>query len=308
MFRHIPTFLLLICLSLASFAGYARTWPHERGSVSFDEPPQRVVALNWAATEALLLLGVTPVGMADRDYYRVWVQDPALPDEVAPVGARSAPSLEAISELQPDLIVTSGQLAPAYEQISGIAPTYVISVYDKGVNPPEQARAMLLTLGEMLGREDRARAVLARIDERLARNRDRLEAAGLTGKPIAVMGFMDERHIRINTSNGLLQAALDGLGLQNAWHQPGNFWGFSLVGLESVASLQNARFVVLSPTLPGLRQQLAASPFWVHLPVVADQEVYQVDPVWTFGGVNAIGRFSDLLTEALLAGGSDNVR
>ncbi|SDX21038.1 iron complex transport system substrate-binding protein [Marinobacter mobilis] len=308
--RAIRTHLLYLLSALMFVSPWARagSWQHERGTLTLDTIPERVVSLNWAATEALLLLGVTPVGMADRDYYPVWVQEPPLPEGIANVGARSAPSLEAISELQPDLIVTSGQLAPAYEQISAMAPTYVISVYDKDVNPAEQARNMLLTLGEMLGREARAHEVINRINAEIAANRARLKAAGLTDRPLSVVSFMDDRHVRINTSNGLLQAGLEGLGLSNAWPQPGNFWGFSMVGLESLAPLTDARLVVISPTLPGLREQLQQSPFWRHLPAVANNEVFQIDPVWTFGGVNAVRRFSELLTQALLAGGSDNVR
>lgn len=301
---------ILFTLSVTACAiVQAQTWQHERGTLTFEQPPQRVVALNWAATEALVLLGITPVGVADKDYYTVWVQQPALPEEgVANVGARSSPSLEAISELKPDLIVTSGQLAPAYEQLKDIAPTYVISVYDKGAKPYEQARTMLITLGEMLDREEQAAAVLAEIDADLASNRARLENAGLADRPLALVNFMDDRHVRINAPNGLLQAGIEGLGLSNAWSEDGNFWGFSLVGLEALAPLQDARLVAISPTPPGLRDQLGNSPFWRHLPAVRNGEVYQIAPVWTFGGVNSIRRLSNLLTEQLLAGGSDNVQ
>lgn len=297
--------LLLILLTAPALAD---TWQHERGTLSLDQPPQRVVALNWAATEALLLLGITPVGVADKEYYKVWVQDPAMPDNVANVGTRNSPSLAAISELQPDLIVTSGQLAPAYEQLERIAPTYVISVYDEGVIPSDQATAMLTTLGDMFDREARAEAVLSSIQEKLAANRLRLEAAGLTNKPVAIINFMDDRHVRVYTPNGLLQAGLEGLGLTNAWTANGNFWGFSLVGLESLAPLGDARLVAISPTPPGLGDQLSRSPFWNHLPMVRNREVYQIDPVWTFGGVHSVGRLADLLTEKLLQGGGDNVR
>ncbi|HEY9120606.1 MAG TPA: iron-siderophore ABC transporter substrate-binding protein, partial [Marinobacter sp.] len=63
--------LVLLFLGLASLPANARTWQHEYGSVSLEDTPKRIVTLNWAATEALLLLGVTPVGMADRDGYKV---------------------------------------------------------------------------------------------------------------------------------------------------------------------------------------------------------------------------------------------
>ena len=68
---------LLLSL-LPVFAG-AASWQHEQGTLTLDKTPERVIALNWAATEALLLLGVTPIGVADRDGYNAWVREPELP-------------------------------------------------------------------------------------------------------------------------------------------------------------------------------------------------------------------------------------
>ena len=62
--------------------------------------------------------------------------------------------------------------------------------------------------------------------------------------------------------------------------------------------------MVISPTLPGLADSLANSPFWSHLPPVRNRQIYQVDPVWTFGGLYPVKRLALLLTDALLAGGS----
>ena len=175
----------------------AETWQHEQGTLSLDKTPQRVIALNWAATEALLLLGVTPVGVADRDGYSVWVKEPELPEGVANIGTRVAPSLEAIAELKPDLIVTSSEMAPAANLLERIAPTYVVSVYKKGSNPYEKASDMLTTLGDMLDREERAAAVLNDINRTLQTQRRRLENANLTERPVALVNFLDDRHVRV---------------------------------------------------------------------------------------------------------------
>ncbi len=306
---RLHAFIILLALMILNpGVASAESWPHEGGELVLDKVPQRIVALNWAATEALLLLGVTPVGVADRDGYPYWVQEPPLPDGIYNVGTRSAPSLEAIAELDPDLIVTSGQLAPARSQLKALAPTYIISVYDKGTSPLEQATRMLITLGDMLNREKQAEEALASLDRTLARNRDRLAAAGLSGAPVALVNFMDDRHVRINAPNGIFQAALDGLGLRNAWQQNGNFWGFAMVGLEDLAPLEDAHLVAISPVPPGLDQQLSQSPFWTHLPAVQQRRVYQIDPVWAYGGIYAVHRMSELLTEALLTGGTGDVR
>lgn len=298
----------LAVLGLLPVLASAGTWQHEQGSLTLEEPPQRIITLNWAATEALLLLGVTPVGVADRDGYKVWVNKPELPEGVANIGTRVAPSLEAIAQLKPDLIVTSSEMAPAADLLQRIAPTYVVSIYKDGTRPFRKAREMLLTLGQMLGREKRAKAVLQNIEQTLANQRQRLEAAGLTDRPVALVNFLDDRHVRIYAPNGLFQSALDALGLENAWPHPGNFWGFSVVGLEAIAPYEDSRIVVISPILPGLAGTLASSPFWTYLPAVKRDQVYQIDSVWPFGGVYPVKRLATLLTDSLLAGGSDNVR
>lgn len=297
-----------LLLSLVPVLTSAASWQHEQGTLTLDKTPERVIALNWAATEALLLLGVTPIGVADRDGYNAWVREPELPEGVANVGTRVAPSLEAIAELKPDLIVTSSEMAPAANLLERIAPTYVVSVYKQGSRPFEKASSMLTTLGEMLNREERAKSVLNDIDQTLQAQRHRLENAGLTDRPVALVNFLDDRHVRVYAPNGLFQRALNALGLENAWPHSGNYWGFSVVGLEALAPYQDSRIVVISPTLPGLSDTLANSPFWTYLPPVQRDQVYQIDPVWPFGGVFPVKRLATLLADGLLAGGSDNVR
>lgn len=304
----IRALVALLVIGLISLPASAETWEHEYGTITLDEAPKRIITLNWAATEALLLLGVTPVGVADRDGYDVWVNEPVLPADVPNIGTRVAPSLEAIAELKPDMIVTSSEMAPASSLLERIAPTYVISIYKEGHRPFEKATEMLTTLAEMLGREDRANAILADLEHTLNTQRQRLEDAGMTDRPVALVNFMDDRHVRVYATNSLYQSTLNALGLENAWSLQGNFWGFSVVGLEAIAPYPNSRIVVISPTLPGLSDTLADSPFWTYLPPVRRSEVYQIDAVWPFGGVFPVKRLATMLTDTLLEGGSDNVR
>lgn len=181
-----------------------------------------------------------------------------------------------------------------------IAPTYVSSVYKKGSQPFAKARQMLITLGEMLDREDRAREILADIDTTLANQRRRLEAHGAHERPVALVSFLDDRHVRIFAPNGLYQTTLDGLGLDNVWPHDGNYWGFSTVGLEAIAPYPNGRVVVIEPISPGLSDNLAQSPFWTYLPAVQRSQVYQIEPVWPFGAVFPVKRLAIQLTDALI--------
>ena len=302
--RALVASFLILCTMNAN----ADTWRHEGGTLTLSSPPERIVALNWAATETLLLLGVEPVGVADLQGYRTWVQEPELPDGVANVGTRVAPSLEAIAELKPDLIITSSEMSPASDLLTRIAPTLVISVYKQGHQPFEKAQELLLTLGDILNQEARADAVLADIDQTLTEQKQRLANAGVDDRPVALVNFMDDRHVRVYAPNGLYQTTLDALGLENAWPHEGNFWGFSMIGLEAIAPKTESRIVVIEPTLPGLADDLADSPFWTYLPPVKREQVYQIEPVWPFGGVYPVKRLAASLADALIDGGSNNVR
>ena len=130
----------------------------------------------------------------------------------------------------------------------------------------------------------------------------------LRQKDRSLVNFLDDRHVRIYAPNGLFQTALKSLGLTNAWQQPGNYWGFSAIGLESVADARNSRIVVIDPLVPGLADSLANSPFWTYLPPVRDEEIYRIPAAWPFGGVYPVKRLAVALTNALVEGGSDNVR
>ncbi|WP_323751221.1 iron-siderophore ABC transporter substrate-binding protein [Marinobacter sp.] len=308
MFINPKTMLLGVFLFALPALGIAQTWTHEGGTLNLDEAPKRIVALNWAATETLLLLGITPVGVADMSGYNAWVKEPELPDDATNVGTRVAPNLEAIAELEPDLIVTSTEMAPATELLEQIAPTYVISVYKPDIRPFDKAREMLVTLGDMVDRKDQAEAVLTDIELTLKQQRDRLEHAELTDTPVALVSFQDHRHVRIYTESSLYQAALESLGLTNAWPNLGNYWGFSSIGLESVAQIPDSRLVVIEPLVPGLAGSLENSPFWTYLPPVRSQQIYQIPRAWPFGGVYPVKRLAVALTDALLEGGSNNVR
>ncbi|HLV78326.1 MAG TPA: ABC transporter substrate-binding protein [Marinobacter sp.] len=301
----LTTALLLLCLMPAT--SLARSWSHEAGTLVLEQPPERIVALNWAAAESLLLLGITPVGVADLPGYSTWVREPEMPDHVANVGTRVAPSLETIAELKPDLIVTSAEMAPAAELLQRIAPTYVISVYKDGTRPFEKAREMLRTLADMTGRSEQADAILADIDTTLEHQRHRLRQAELARKPIALVSFLDDRHVRIYTSNSLFQTALDQLGLANAWPGEGNYWGFSAISLDAIADTPESRLVVIEPLAPGLPATLSQSPFWTYLPPVRNREVYQIPPAWPFGGILPVKRLAVALTDALIGGGQTSV-
>ncbi|VFS66226.1 Iron(III)-hydroxamate-binding protein fhuD [Raoultella terrigena] len=87
-----------------------------RGARAATVDPQRIVALEWLPVELLLALGVVPYGVADIPNYRLWVNEPALPDSVIDVGLRTEPNLELLTQMNPSYIVWSAGYGPVVRE------------------------------------------------------------------------------------------------------------------------------------------------------------------------------------------------
>src|SRR5215218_2340246 len=110
-------------------AAFPVTIEHKYGSSTIDAQPTRVVTGGFSDQDALLALGVIPVGI--RDWYgdqpnAVWPWATAALGAAEPeVLSSSELNYEQIRALDPDLIVglTSGMTEEEYGTLSQIAPT-----------------------------------------------------------------------------------------------------------------------------------------------------------------------------------------
>ena len=169
------------------------TIEHAFGETEITAQPERVVTLGWGSTDAALALGVVPVAMEAQSYggdengVLPWVAE-KLDDMGAETPAiipetTDAPAYEQIAEAAPDLIlaVYSGITEEQYDRLSQIAPT--VAYPDKAWSTPW--RDVISTVGEALGEPDEADAVLANIDDVIAK-----QAAAhpeLAGKTVAAV-------------------------------------------------------------------------------------------------------------------------
>lgn len=82
------------------------TIEHAMGKTEVPANPKRIVILTNEGTEALLTLGITPVGAAESPTGNPWY--PHTKDklkDVKTVGTELQPNVEAIASLKPDLII-----------------------------------------------------------------------------------------------------------------------------------------------------------------------------------------------------------
>ncbi|AGP52089.1 iron siderophore-binding protein [Streptomyces rapamycinicus NRRL 5491] len=122
----------------AASGAFPVTVEHAFGSTKITKTPQRVVSVGYTDDQAMLALGVRPVGMVDQypnpagkqpdiNTQWPWVKDKwgdARPEVVMKNGD-SGPNYEKIAALRPDLIVAvySEIDKAAYDKLSRIAPT-----------------------------------------------------------------------------------------------------------------------------------------------------------------------------------------
>ncbi|OLN22574.1 iron siderophore-binding protein [Domibacillus antri] len=139
------------------------TVEHAMGTTEITGTPEKVVILTNEGTEALLALGVKPVGAVQS-----WTGDPwydhiaADIEGVEVVGMEDPVNVEAVAKLQPDLIIGNKMRQEAiYEQLSAIAPT-VFSETLKG-NWKENFELY----AKALNKEEEGKQVLAEYDSRI---------------------------------------------------------------------------------------------------------------------------------------------
>ncbi|MFX3634849.1 MAG: ABC transporter substrate-binding protein [Candidatus Pristimantibacillus sp.] len=106
-------------------ANDTRLIKHAMGEEEIKGTPQRIVVLTNEGTEALLALGVKPVGAVKSWTGNPWYAHIAAEMEgVQELGEEGQPNLELIAGLEPDLIIGNKMRhEEIYEQLKAIAPT-----------------------------------------------------------------------------------------------------------------------------------------------------------------------------------------
>ena len=155
-----------------SAAGFPVTIEHKYGSSTIEAEPTRVVTVGFSDQDALLALGVIPVGI--RDWYGdqpnavwPWATD-ELGDAKPEVLSSSELNYEQIKGLDPDLIVglTSGMTEEEYTTLSQIAPT--IPQSDEYIDYGVPWQVVTTTIGKAVGKEAEAEQLVADTEGQLA--------------------------------------------------------------------------------------------------------------------------------------------
>jgi len=257
--------------------------------------PLKVATIDWTQTETLLALGLTPVAAAQVADYNSWVKAPVIPSNTVDLGLRTQPNLERLSELKPDRIFISPMFQSLEPQLSRIAAVTNLALYKKNDISWQALKDYTRSIAAQTETENAAERLIKQSEIKLAQ----LAQEVPTSTPELIMiQFMDARHVRVFGENSMYQVAANEIGLDSAWHNKTNVWGFSLVGIDKLNGIKG-QIVIIDPLPAGVEQHLKNDQYWQYLIKQTGYPVLNIAPVWSFGAIPSAVRFATLLTNKL---------
>ncbi|NNV06247.1 iron-siderophore ABC transporter substrate-binding protein [Geobacillus sp. MMMUD3] len=263
------------------------TVEHAMDTTEIKGTPKRVVVLTNEGTEALLALGVKPVGAV-----KSWTGDPWYDhikdkmDGVKELGLESEPNVEAIAALKPDLIIGNKMRhEKIYEQLKQIAPT----VFAETLRGNWKDNFMLYA--KAVNQEEKGKQVIAEYDQRIedlkAKLGDKLKMK------VSVVRFM-AGDVRIYHKDSFSGVILDQLGFARPESQNVNDFAETGVTKERIPAMDgDILFYFTYETGDGkaseIEKEWINDPLFQNLNVAKQGKVYKVsDTIWnTAGGVLA---------------------
>lgn len=276
----------------ADGAGY--TVEHAMGETALVDVPERIVVLDSPHLDALVALGITPVGapeIGEGRGFPAYLADEL--DETAPVGYIAEPDVDAIVNLEPDLILGSKVRHEAlYEELSAIAPT--VFSEDTGTNWHEQADLTAAAVD----RSDEMAELIADLDARVA---EVGEQVGARGRTASIVRFREDnfRLYGPGTFSGSLLSAM-GFDLgERDWNE----WSMMELSPELYEQIDGDVVFYMSPGGdPTATTQQRVADLWSALPAVASGDAHEVeDDTWmvgigVLGGNLVVDQVEDLLS------------
>ncbi len=284
------------------------TIEHAMGSTTIKSTPKRVVILTNEGTEALLALGVKPVGAVQSFQGDPWYDHMKKDMEgVEVVGVEGEVNVEKIASLKPDLIIGNKmRQEKVYDQLSAIAPT----VFSETLRGDWKENFKLYA--KALNLEEKGKKVLGEFDKHVADLKTKL--GDRTNQEVSVVRFMAGKS-RIYYTDSFSGVIFDQLGFKRAAQQeelftPENKLGKLAVevGKEVIPKMDGDLLFYFTYAPNGDQKAIdtakewTSDPLWKNLNAVKSGHAYEVsDAIWnTAGGVLAANLMLDDLEKIML--------
>ncbi|NMO97190.1 ABC transporter substrate-binding protein [Paenibacillus lemnae] len=267
----------------AAANGDTRTIQHAMGEETLTGTPERVVILTNEGTEALLAVGVKPVGAVQS-----WVGDPwydHIKDQMEGVevlGEETQPNVELIAGLKPDLIIGNKvRHEKIYDQLKQIAPT----VFAEELSGNWKNNMLLYT--EAVNKKAEGEQAIAEFDQRVEDVKSKLGDKADTKVSVVRFTAADVRTYMKDTFSGVL---LEQLGIARPADQDKNEFIEKLTK-ERIPAMDGDVLFYFTQEDPGSTDAQKASEEWMDEPlfkslnVAKNNEIHKVNEVvWNLAG------------------------
>jgi iron complex transport system substrate-binding protein len=276
------------------------TIEHAMGTTEIKGTPKKVVILTNHGTEALLSLGVKPVGAVQS-----WTGDPwydHIADQmegVEVVGLEHQVNVEAIAALQPDLIIGNKmRQEEIYEQLNAIAPT----VFEETLRGDWQVNFGLIA--KAVNKEEEGQKVLDQYKQRIADFK--AKAGDQLEQEVSIIRFLPG-DVRIYQKDSFSGVILEEIGFNRPASQDVDAFAEMGVSKERIPDMDGDILFYFTYD-KGDGEGVAVEEDWINDPlfqnlsVVKAGNVHKVeDDVWnTAGGVIAANLLLDDLEKFFL--------
>ncbi|MDO5516650.1 MAG: iron-hydroxamate ABC transporter substrate-binding protein [Clostridium sp.] len=258
-----------------------------RGDVEIPANPERIVDLS-GNSDILSILGYKVVGTANSDAYDYtkfpsYLEDTLKGAEILGYSMQDTMDVEAVMNLNPDLIIISTVQEKMYDSLSEIAPTVMIQL--EALNWKEDVRAF----AKVFGKEDIADEWIANYEEKAIEAGNKIKAE--YGDDTTYLSFL---------ASGGQFFIFDGAGFGNVLYEDMKLAkpegmpeqsdiSLPVVTYEGLASIK-ADYIFLIATSEDLAQ-LESNAIWNSLPAVKEGHVVVLESSPYFNqGYSPIGR------------------
>ena len=268
-------------------------------------PATKVVTTEWQQTEDVLALGVDPVGVADTDGYSTWDTSVELPQDVTDVGDRTEPNIEAITSLNPDLVIVEGSRPDAV--VKQLLDRDIPVLLTSGASTDDaigQMRKTLTLIAKALGKDAEAEELMADFNQALSDGRQAIADANVSPKTFAYAdAYLNGSNVSIRMfgPGSYVSDIATELGLRNAWKgKVDPAYGLGTTDVEGLTNLGNVNFFYTDTESSEWLDALSGNAVWNNLPFVKGDQLYPFPTgIWTFGGPKSGEQIIDAFVKEL---------
>ncbi|MFC5469288.1 ABC transporter substrate-binding protein [Cohnella suwonensis] len=253
----------------ASPSGGEITVEDALGTVTLPKAPERIVTMEFGFADALVTLGLQPVGVADDDNPDLFMD--AVKSKLTSyksVGSRYEPNIELISSLQPDLIIVDlNKHKEAIEQLKGIAPLLVLDDFQADY---DQMLQNYMIIAKAVGKEAEGEKRLAEHRTIIDEAKKKISATGLNVLPAVVSpkGFF------AHSDHAYTGSFLEMLGFNDPVKDEASY---PQLTLEQLAETNPGALFLMPTEELTVADEWKKNALWGKIDAVANDKVFMVE-------------------------------